>query len=654
MKTLRHPNILRYIDSIENESNVYIITEPVTPLQAQLQQLRSNGEYLIWGLFTVAQTVSFLNNQASLIHGNVRVSSVFVGQSGEWKLAGMELISGHKEPGSLLVSNGGYLPDASRYMPPEIKRNGWSSTQDGFVWTTDSWMFACFLYECFNNNFSRSEQLNTCGNIPQAIFASYQRLVNMDPRSRPSVADMIQTGTFPGSFFDSEFIQTAIFLENITVKDNAEKIRFFKNLPNIIQKFPANFCKFKLLPVLMNALEFGSAGPRVITTILDIASKHLTEKEYADQILSFIGRLFALPDRATRLSLLENLPNFIDKVDKKTAMDKIFPPMLLGFDDAVPVIREATLKAVILIVPVLSERMINNDLLKYLAKLQTDVEPGIRANSIICLGKISKHLAAATRQRVLVNAFTRSLQDPFPPSRTAALQALTATSEYYEAPDVANRILPAILGSSLDPEKDVRQQAFKSIESYLKRLKSHADNMPDLTPPPAADEKSTSSATYQPAVPTQPTDKPFNSSIASDPIIPASFNQAKSVSLDVSDGWGDAWDDIGANIPKIDPPPQMTFNLSTKTAASGMQLPSSNLSSKLMTDINMKSFSTPAPAVNGFNRQAQARTAAASTLSNSSQQNGWDIPAENWGLVDDILSESGKKSTPNSNHTSLI
>jgi len=40
----------------------------------------------------------------------------------------------------------------------------------------------------------------------------------------------------------------------------------------------------------------------------------------------------------------------------------------------------------------LTERTINNDLLKYLAKLQMDDEPGIRTNTTICLGKISKHL----------------------------------------------------------------------------------------------------------------------------------------------------------------------------------------------------------------------------------------------------------------------
>jgi SCY1-like protein 1 len=42
----------------------------------------------------------------------------------------------------------------------------------------------------------------------------------------------------------------------------------------------------------------------------------------------------------------------------------------------------------------LNDRTINGDLLKYLAKTQTDEQPGIRTNTTICLGKIAKHLGA--------------------------------------------------------------------------------------------------------------------------------------------------------------------------------------------------------------------------------------------------------------------
>lgn len=38
-------------------------------------------------------TLKFLNEEAKIIHGNVRLGSVFMGESGEWKLGGFEVLS---------------------------------------------------------------------------------------------------------------------------------------------------------------------------------------------------------------------------------------------------------------------------------------------------------------------------------------------------------------------------------------------------------------------------------------------------------------------------------------------------------------------------------------------------------------------------------
>lgn len=107
--------------------------------------------------------------------------------------------------------------------------------------------------------------------------------------------------------------------------------------------------------------------------------------------------------------LLDNLPKMIEHLSKKIVNDKIFPEMLTGFSDVAPIVREQSVKAVLTVVPKvrnqssipvpvlteyvkLSDRSINGDLLKYLAKTQNDEQPGIRTNTTICLGKIAKYL----------------------------------------------------------------------------------------------------------------------------------------------------------------------------------------------------------------------------------------------------------------------
>ena len=131
---------------------------------------------------------------------------------------------------------------------------------------------------------------------------------------------------------------------------------------------------------------------------------------------------------------------------------------MTGFADLAPIVREQTVKAVLVIISKLSDRIINGELLRHLAKTANDDQPGIRTNTTICLGKIAKSLGQSTRTKVLVAAFTRSLRDPFVHARNAALMALGATADLFSEDDCATKLLPAICPSLVDKEKCVPQQ----------------------------------------------------------------------------------------------------------------------------------------------------------------------------------------------------
>lgn len=149
-----------------------------------------------------------------------------------------------------------------------------------------------------------------------------------------------------------------------------------------------------------------------------------------------------------------------------------------------PLVREQTLKSILTIVNKLSDRTINGELLRHLAKTANDEQPGIRTNTTICLGKIAKHLNNSTRAKVLVAAFSRSLRDPFVHARNASLMALAATAEYFSEEDCATRVLPCVCPLLLDKEKLIRDQANKTIDVYLQKIRKAADAMPDSALPP--------------------------------------------------------------------------------------------------------------------------------------------------------------------------
>lgn len=85
-------------------------------------------------------------------------------------------------------------------------------------------------------------------------------------------------------------------------------------------------------------------------------------------------------------------------------------------------------------------------------------------------------LFVSVRQRVLVSAFIRAMRDPFPPARVAGILALAATQQYFLLTEIANRVLPALCSLTVDPEKSVRDPAFKTIRGFLGKLEKVSED----------------------------------------------------------------------------------------------------------------------------------------------------------------------------------
>lgn len=106
-----------------------------------------------------------------------------------------------------------------------------------------------------------------------------------------------------------------------------------------------------------------------------------------------------------------------------------------------------------LILSQLSDRIINNELLKHLAKSQLDPEPSIRTNTCILIGRLAPNLSSTTQRKVLIPAFSRALKDSFVHARVAGLMALMATLTLYDIEDLAGKVIPAMSFTVVDKEK---------------------------------------------------------------------------------------------------------------------------------------------------------------------------------------------------------
>uniref|UniRef100_A0A8C2G7X2 N-terminal kinase-like protein n=1 Tax=Cyprinus carpio TaxID=7962 RepID=A0A8C2G7X2_CYPCA len=473
-KTLRHPNILSYVDGLETEKSLYIVTEPVTPLAAHLKLQAEKGGAsdleVSWGLHQIVKALSFLVNDCHLNHNNMGMWAVFVDRAGEWKLGGLDHVTSEQGDSISLPPPKVINPDLERYDPPESPGNG------GEKWTGDVWRLGCLIWEVFNGSLPRASSLRSLGKIPKQLVPHYCELVGANPKIRPNPARFLLNCRSPGGFMNNSFVESCLFLEEIQIKEPAEKQQFFQDLSENLDSFPEDFCKHKVLPQLLTAFEFGNAGAVVLTPLFKVG-KYLSAEEYQQKIIPVIVKMFSSTDRAMRIRLLQQMEQFIQYLNEAAVNSQIFPHVVHGFTDTNPAIREQTVKSMLLLAPKLNETNLNQELMRHFARLQARDDQGpIRCNTTVCLGKIAPYLNAGMRQRVLISAFSRAAKDPFPASRAAGVLGFAATHQYYSVAESASRILPTLCTLTVDPDKNVRDQAFKAIKSFLSKLETVSED----------------------------------------------------------------------------------------------------------------------------------------------------------------------------------
>lgn len=477
IKTLRHPSILKYVNSSETEKSICVVTEAVTPLAEYLEEASSSftkaqKEFSIaYGLLNVAKGLHFMNNDCQLNHNNINIHTVFVNSSGVWKIGGLEYICSVDERPPPRCDE---LDE--KYTPPE-RLDPTKAAKPGPSYAVDSWGMGCLVWECFNKPLGPSSSVRTVGKMPRPLSVHYNKLVQSVPRFRTSPMNFIKDCKDNNIFFDTTPLEVVLFLEEVQlVTEPNEKTKFFNRLENDLESFPPDFCKNKILPDLINAFEYGEAGSAILNPIFRIGKMLTDEEEYQSKLVPCIIKLFACKDRATRSKLLQQLDTYINFLAINVINDQIFPQVVQGFLDSNVTIREQTVKCMAQLAPKLSSTNLNEELLKHFSRLQQrDEEGGIRANTTVCLGKIANHFSSQIQQTVILPSFLRMFRDPFPPARLAAIAGITANEKLFNTKDCATKIMPALCQMCIDLDPNVRRLTFKSLGIFIERVKAESE-----------------------------------------------------------------------------------------------------------------------------------------------------------------------------------
>eukprot|EP01083_Nonionella_stella_P043120 116393_1 len=479
LKRIRHPHILKYEDSLITDNEIYFVTEYVYPLSACIQSIgnahQMNESFIALGLFQIASALAFVHSELSYVHCLVSPSSIFVNKAGDFKLGSFELAHTHRNIPSHFLANFDLF--SKRYRPKELSSSPSNDIINVFISNSnpihsiDSWCLGCIIFELFNKKFTKPQQLSKLSAIPSTLHSYYKRLLATKPSSRMTLSSVLQCEFIA----QNSLVQTSEFLEEIAIKSDTEKREFLQHLDANIESYPSSICNYKILPALTHLLQHGfGSNPLILSCVLKINPPK-------DTVRPLIVNMFTNNERGTRINLLKSLPKFIDKLDSECVSNDIFPQLINGFTDSSPVLREQSVRSVIHIVPKLTHDIISNKLLPLLDKIQSnDVEPAIRTNICIVLGKIAKFVICnSNNELVVMKCFVCALNDPFVPCRNAALHSFAANIALFSPNTISHKILPFCIKYCCDPHKDTRDSAFKCIEIGLQKLKQHALTLTD-------------------------------------------------------------------------------------------------------------------------------------------------------------------------------
>lgn len=143
-----------------------------------------------------------------------------------------------------------------------------------------------------------------------------------------------------GFFVHNQLVKVCAGLNRFALSIESDKASLLRTLKESASSFPPEFVSYCILPC------FASAAT-VIPLVLQFRKERRTRRLWSVVVAPLI-RLFASADCGTCIALLDSLPNFAEKLDK-TVVDKIWPNLQTGFTDAVAVIQEATVRAIILL-----------------------------------------------------------------------------------------------------------------------------------------------------------------------------------------------------------------------------------------------------------------------------------------------------------------
>ncbi|XP_054739148.1 SCY1-like protein 2 [Anastrepha obliqua] len=412
---IRHPHVLTVQHPLEeSRDSLAFATEPVFASLANVvgDSVRSDKKLydveIRHGLLQLFDGLSFLHNDAKIVHRNICAETIVINKNRSWKLFGFDFCIANQPsvdgkpfwPCREYSTSIHVLAQPSlEYCAPEIALNSINCAESD-LFSLGVLIFTIYSgkpLKMFGSDYSSfrryAAELNqrkypSMNSIPSDLIESLRALLHPSSHMRPQLHELKQI-----SYFQDVGVKTLSYLDSLYQWDNLQKSKFYKGLPQIIPTLPHRVNLHSILPYLVKEFVNSPMIPFVLPNVLLIAEMS-SQKEYCEHILTHLKPIFKLTDPIQILLI------FMQKMDlllKLTPAEEVklhvLPLLYRSLECDMPQIQELCLAVLPTFSNLIDYNAMKNAVIPRIKKLclhSTNVS--VKVNCLVSIGKLLEDL----------------------------------------------------------------------------------------------------------------------------------------------------------------------------------------------------------------------------------------------------------------------
>lgn len=423
---IRHPQVLTVQHPVEeSRESLAFATEPVFaslanilgnttnvphPTPSNIRNYKLFDVEIKYGIIQLTEGLTFLHNDVKLLHRNICPESIVINKSGAWKLFGFDFCILNQNPHDVKPSwpfqeyNSTWQPltqPSLEYMAPEYALiSSHSASSDIFslgvliyaLHSTGGKPLRMFgkdysAFKRYANDLKQGKYPNlSC--IPDGLIEYVKLMLNTTPEMRPDIHQFVKI-----AYFDDVGVKTLSYLDSLFQWDNLQKSKFYKGLPQVIQKLPPRINMYRILPCLVKEFVNPPMIPFVLPNVLLIA-ENCTNQDYTKYVLSHLKPVMKIQEPIQILLIfmqkMELLLKLTPPEDVKT---DVLPMLYRALESDAQQIQELCLSVLPTFASLVDYPAMKNALLPRIKKLCTTTGlVSVRVNCLLCIGKLLEHL----------------------------------------------------------------------------------------------------------------------------------------------------------------------------------------------------------------------------------------------------------------------